>query len=123
MYLELLWVVHISSTDRTNVSPIDYDTHDTKFTAAPHLGYKFINYIGDTWYAGRFSEFYPQKRPTYSFPLPPSIPELIVYYLSKVCPSSPSTYLIGYTYSERVPLLDEIANDFKKICDLLDLIQ
>lgn len=121
MCFEMLWVVFSEYYGFKTSMPVIFNDG---FQVKEHNCPEFTQYMHSEWRNIRmgYGHTFDDKKSAYAFPLPIDIPQLLIWYLWQMYPSSSTCYQFP-SDCPRLPEYKEYLNDFKKIDALLQVIK
>lgn len=121
---ELMWIVFTQHYNFSKQMPISWDREQGGLSFDVNVSQKLSEYVKNEWrdisVSGGYSRGFSGEKTAFAFNSPLSIPALLVWYLNHMYPDTDEVYQISNPdYDQRTLYVD----DFKKLADLLKLIE
>lgn len=121
---ELMWIVFTQHYNFSKQMPISWDREEGGLSFDVNVSQKLSEYVKNEWrdisVSGGYSRGFSGEKTAFAFNSPLSIPALLVWYLNHMYPDTDEVYQISNPdYDQRTLYVD----DFKKLADLLKLIE
>lgn len=122
MWFELMWLAFTEKFSSNNSMPIGHNGRE--FTMKKDDMPAFSRYMKDEWQGVRIREshFFGDEMPSYFFPSPVDIPQLLIWYLWQMYTNTSTRFNLE-SGVENFAIYKQNLADFKKVDQLLKLIK